>query len=52
MHRRELLKGAALSSLVGTLLAPTIAVVAQDKTDSEAAQALAELQITAWGSSI
>lgn len=44
MHRRELLKGAALSSLVGTLLAPTVSAVAQEKTDSEAAQALAELQ--------
>jgi hypothetical protein len=48
MHRRELLKGAALSGLVGTLLAPTIATAAnaaaQNKTDSQAAQALAELQ--------
>lgn len=44
MHRRELLKGAALSSLVGTLLAPTITAVAQEKAESEAAQALAELQ--------
>ena len=44
MHRRELLKGVALSSLAGTLLAPTIAVAAADKADSEAAQALAELQ--------
>lgn len=44
MHRRELLKGVALSSLAGTLLAPAIAVAAPDKADSEAAQALAELQ--------
>lgn len=44
MQRRELLKGAALSSLAGVLLAPTIAAVAQEKSDSEAAQALAELQ--------
>ena len=44
MHRRELLKGAALGSLAGTLLAPTIALAAQDKADSEAARALAELQ--------
>jgi hypothetical protein len=45
MQRRELLKGVALSSLAGAMLAPAIAVVAQDKADSEAAQALAELQI-------
>ena len=44
MHRRELLKGAALSSLVGTLLAPSITLAAQDRADSEAAKALAELQ--------
>tara|TARA_R110002049_G_scaffold53223_22_gene149051 strand:+ start:3252 stop:4436 length:1185 start_codon:yes stop_codon:yes gene_type:complete len=44
MHRRDLLKGAALGSLAGTLLAPTIATAAQGKADSEAAQALAELQ--------
>jgi hypothetical protein len=44
MHRRDLLKGAALSSLAGTLLAPTIATATQGKADSEAAQALAELQ--------
>jgi hypothetical protein len=45
MHRRELLKGVAFSGLVGTLLAPTLATVAQDKAaDSQAAQALTELQ--------
>ena len=47
MHRRELLKGAALSGLVGTLLAPTIALAAEEATttaNSEAAQALTELQ--------
>ena len=50
MHRRELLKGAALSGLVGSLLAPTVATAAtsvptaQSKSDSEAAQALTELQ--------
>ncbi|HEY6131994.1 MAG TPA: hypothetical protein VIV27_08240, partial [Halioglobus sp.] len=46
MQRRELLKGVALSGLVGGLLAPTVAAVAvaQDKPDSAAAQALAELQ--------
>jgi hypothetical protein len=44
MQRRELLKGAALSGLIGGLLAPTVAAVALDKPDSEAAQALAELQ--------
>ena len=46
MQRRELLKGVALGGLAATLLAPTIAAVAQDKTASEAAQALAELQST------
>lgn len=44
MHRRELLKGAALSGLVGTLLAPTVAAVIAPTADSQAAQALAELQ--------
>lgn len=44
MHRRDLLKGVALSSLVGGLVAPTIAAVSNDKADSDAAQALAELQ--------
>jgi hypothetical protein len=44
MQRRDLLKGIALSSLAGGLLAPTVAAVAQGKTDSAAAQALAELQ--------
>ncbi|CAA0123503.1 Uncharacterised protein [Halioglobus japonicus] len=44
MHRRELLKGAALSSLAGTLLAPTITLAAQNKAESDAAQALVELQ--------
>jgi len=44
MQRRELLKSVALSGLAGSLLAPSIAAVAQDKADSEAAQALAELQ--------
>ena len=51
MQRRDLLKGVALSSLVGSLLAPTMATIAQDKpapalnkADSEAARALAELQ--------
>ncbi len=44
MQRRELLKGIALSSLAGALLAPTVTVVAEDKAGSQAAQALAELQ--------
>ena len=49
MQRRDLLKGVALSGLVGGLLAQTVATVAQDavaqnKADSAAAQALAELQ--------
>ncbi|MEZ5571817.1 MAG: hypothetical protein R3E64_07305 [Halioglobus sp.] len=44
MQRRDLLKGAALSGLVASMLTPTVAAVAQDKADSQAAQALAELQ--------
>ncbi len=44
MQRRDLLKGAALSSLVGGLLSTTVAAVAQDTPDSAAAKALAELQ--------
>lgn len=44
MQRRELLKGVALSGLLGGLLAPTVAAIAKDKADSEAAQALTELQ--------
>lgn len=44
MHRRDLLKGAALSGVAGALLAPSVAAVAQQKADSAAAQALAQLQ--------
>lgn len=44
MQRRELLKGVALSSLAAAMLAPAMAAVGEDKADSEAAQALAELQ--------
>lgn len=44
MQRRELLKGVALGSLAGAMLAPTIAAVAEGKADSESARALAELQ--------
>ena len=44
MQRRELLKGVALSGLIGSILAPTVAAVAQGKPDSAAAKALAELQ--------
>jgi len=44
MQRRDLLKGVALSGLVGSLVGPTVAAVAEGKTNSEAAQALAELQ--------
>jgi hypothetical protein len=44
MQRRELLKGVALGSLAGAMLAPTIAAVAEGKADSEAARALAKLQ--------
>lgn len=51
MQRRDLLKGVALSGLVGGLLAPTVAAVAQDavaqkKGVGAAAQALTELQNT------
>ena len=44
MHRRDLLKGAALSGLVGGLVGPAVAAVASGKKDSEASQALTELQ--------
>ncbi len=49
MQRRDVLKGVALSSLMGGLLAPIVTAVAQDTMaqkhgDSAAAQALAELQ--------
>ena len=44
MQRRELLKGAALGSLVGGLVTPVVSAVAEGKADSEAARALAELQ--------
>jgi hypothetical protein len=44
MQRRDLLKGAALSGLAGSLLSPTVLAVATDKENSAAAQALAELQ--------
>lgn len=44
MHRRDLLKGVALSGLAGSLLAPTVSAIAQGKASSAAAQALTELQ--------
>jgi hypothetical protein len=44
MQRRDLLKGAALSGLAGSLLSPTIAAAAKGSDDSQAAKALAELQ--------
>jgi hypothetical protein len=44
MHRRDLLKGVALSSLIGGLVTPTVAAAVSGKSNSEAAQALAELQ--------
>ncbi len=44
MDRRELIKGAALSSLAGGLLSPTVMAAGSDKPNSEAATALAELQ--------
>lgn len=46
MQRRELLKGAALSTLAGGLLSPSISAADLNRADSEAAQALAELQQT------
>ena len=44
MQRRDVLKGAALSGLAGTLMAPYLAALANDRADSEAARALGELQ--------
>ena len=46
MQRRELIKGAALSGLVGGLLSSTISAADLKNPDSQAAQALAELQQT------
>lgn len=46
MQRRELLKGVALSGLAGSLLAPHVAAAAEETPDSEAMQALGELQQT------
>ena len=44
MQRRDLLKGAALSGLATSLLAPAIPALATSQPDSAAAQALGELQ--------
>ena len=44
MQRRDLLKGAALSSLMGGLIAPAVSAVAEGKADSKAVRALTELQ--------
>ncbi len=44
MDRRDLLKGAALSAVAGTLLAPALQAATPGAGDSEAAAALAELQ--------
>lgn len=44
MQRRDLLKGATLSGLAATLLAPRLAAVTDGEADSEAARALGELQ--------
>jgi len=46
MQRRELLKGAALSGLAGSLLAPALMAATESAADSEASAALAELQHT------
>jgi hypothetical protein len=46
MDRREVLKGAALSGLMGSLLSPVASQAAQSGTDSETSNALAELQRT------
>jgi hypothetical protein len=46
MDRRDVLKGAALSGIVSGLLAPTLASAAEAAPDSEASQALGELQST------
>ncbi|MFT4517709.1 MAG: hypothetical protein ACI9JM_000086 [Halioglobus sp.] len=46
MHRRDVLKGAALSGLAGTLLSPSVLATGKSKADSEAATALAQLQQT------
>ena len=43
MHRRELLKSAAIGGAVASLLSPTVAAVAQDNPQSQAAMALQEL---------
>jgi hypothetical protein len=44
MDRRDVLKGAALSGLVGGLFAPTLSSAATTEPDSEASKAMAELQ--------
>lgn len=46
MHRRNLLKGAALSGIAGTLLSPTLQAAAAAKETGEAARALTGLQQT------
>lgn len=46
MHRRDLLKGAALSSLAGTLLSPSVSLAAAEKPSGEASAALGRLQKT------
>lgn len=44
MQRRDLLKGAALSTVAGSLLAPAIHAAGEKTPDSKAASALADLQ--------
>ena len=44
MDRRDVLKSAALSGVVGSLLSPPLQALAVDSPDSEAAAALKELQ--------
>lgn len=46
MHRRDLLKGAALSGLASTLLTPTVFAASKGKSVSDASAALGELQQT------
>ena len=46
MQRRDLIKGAALSTITTSLLAPTVTAAAAGRSDSEASAALAELQAT------
>ena len=46
MQRRDLIKGAALSTLAASVLTPTVSAASQGEANSEASKALAELQAT------